>query len=137
MLLIKEAIYQTLRFVLAGSFEQSEQPLTAKLKEIHAHCPTLLNSLLPFSEKDLDDENESRLAVEGDDAHERVVGMSCVQRNWVQGQGWPLWPGKLAVNDRFKVMLEKAYEIDYDEPNVILPRSHGLQWCQKLAFTDR
>ena len=31
--------------------------------------------------------------------------------------GWPLWPGRLALNHLFLISLQRAYEIDYEEPN--------------------
>ena len=140
VLLHRESMFQTIRFILANSFALSEANVTARMVHIHRHCPTLLDALLPQSEKFEDEQkqNESRLAVSGDASHENSVALSCLDRSYVRNEmKWPLWPGHLPFNDPFCVMLQEAYDIDYQEPNVSFVRGHGLQWCQKLAFTDR
>lgn len=138
VLLSKEATYQTVRFALSGSFANSEKNLTSRLLTIHKHCPNLLDTLLPYSERTEDDQVDSRLAVTDNTSHQKSVAIGCLQRSYVQSQlGWPLWPGRLVSTDPFAVMLRQAYEIDFQERNVTLARAHGIQWCQKLAFTDR
>ena len=138
VLLTKEALNQTIRFALSGAFTTSEESLTTRLITIHKQCPTLLDALLPSSEKVEDEHNDSRLAVADDAVHERPIGMGCLQRTYVQNQlGWTLSPGRLHYRDPFAVMLREAYDIDFGEPNVTLAPTHGIQWCQKLAFTDR
>ena len=144
VLLTKESIHQTLRFVLAGSFAQNEPDLTREITVIHARCPTLLNDLLPYSEagEDADEDDsplpQSTMAAEGDESHKQPMAIGCLERSHVVNVlQWPLRPGYLDANDPFSVQLQAAYDIDYQEPNVVLPRKAGLQWCHKFSFRDR
>ena len=128
-----------MRFILAGSFEQSDKGLTLRLRKVHSVCPTLLDALLPFSERDTDEQMSdiSRLSLPSTELDQNQAAIGCLYKKYVQRLGWPLWPGQLEHNDEFSIMLQQAYNIDYGEVNVTFPRTQGLQWCQKLAFTDK
>lgn len=140
VLLRKESIHQTIRFTLAGAVENTEPSLTGKLRKIHSVCPTLLEKLLPISERDQnqdDMDNESRLSVPSDEQHEKPTALNCIDRTYVRELNWPLRIEDLPSDNAFVVMLEQAYHVDYNELNVTCPRGVTLQWCQKLSFTDR
>lgn len=118
----------------------SEPRLTEQISKIHMTCPTLLTDLLPYSELGTleDNDGQNQMAIMGDTAHEKPLALTCLDRGYVRKElRWPLWPGELALNDPFSLLLQRAYETDYGEPNVVPPRRVALQWCQKLSFTDR
>ena len=139
VLLTKESIQQTLRFLLAGAYQHDEPGITAVIKEIHSLCPTLLDDLLPFSESARSDEEEagrSAISIIADELHRKPVAIGCIQKH-VQLLRFPIWPGRISMGDPFNKSLYKAYELDYSEPNVSFPREIPMRWCQKFAFTDR
>ena len=133
-----------MRFILASSFTQSEPELTKQITVIYIQCPTLLNDLLPYSETGEDanannDETspQSTILAEGDAAHAKPIAISCLDRSYMLNVlQWPVRPG-LDSNDPFSLLLQAAYDIDYHELNVVLPRKASLQWCQKFSFNNR
>ena len=137
-LLTKDAIYQTLRFVLAGSFAFSDPGITQKLQALHISCPTLLNALLPTSEKaDPQDAQTSRLSVQSDRNHMNALGIGCINKTYVQKElGFPLVAADVPTSDDFVLRLRKAYEREYHERNAEWGKRSRFQWCQKLVFTD-
>ena len=65
------------------------------------------------------------------------MAIGCLERSHVLNElQWPVQPCYLDINDPFSLLLQAAYDTDYHEPNVVLPRKAGLQWCQKLSFND-
>ena len=139
MLLRKEALYQAIRFILAGSFSSEEPIVTELLQQVHHVCPTLLDSLLPYSEKSeqADTQDATRMTALSDHQYQSPAGLNRLPQVYVTNVlQQVVIPGHLHFSHPFHRMLRHAYSRDYNMANVSIPERKKVQWCQKLAFTD-
>ncbi|KAL9035485.1 MAG: hypothetical protein Q9180_004837 [Flavoplaca navasiana] len=133
-LLQKESLQQCLRFLLAGSYLEKDSAITNQVRWIHGQCPSLMRDLLPFSEQ-ADESEEAKVTTAGDEWHQEPLAIGCLQSSYIKRLGWPVKSAPMMEDEEFSLMLRKAYEVDYDEPYLTLPRAR-IQWCSKCSFLD-
>ncbi|KAI9748387.1 MAG: hypothetical protein M4579_007241 [Chaenotheca gracillima] len=137
VLLHRENIQQTLRLCLNGSFANSDERATKTIQRLYRLCPTLLDSVLPISERYMD-VDQSCLDLQSDVDHIRPVATSCLARRFVADTlGLPLSAKKMELTDPFLKKLRLAYAKDYDLPHVVDLSRFPFQWCRQVCFTDR
>lgn len=134
---MQESLQQCLRFLLAGSYLENEPQLSERMERINKSCPSLLRDLLPYSEQNDDAvDDEAKIEIVGDAAHEEPLAIGCVQASYVTKHlRWPVRSAPKMEDKVFSQLLRDAYDQDYNEPNVTLPKTR-IQWCMRISFTD-
>jgi hypothetical protein len=142
VLLVRENISQTCRLLLLDAFKADEPKLTAMFHEIHHHCPSLFDTILPRSE--LEDFRElreaekdvSEVSIEPDDGHKRPSAIGAIEAQTISlTYGFPTRMSKQVPED-FRDALRTAFELDYNMKFIVSFENHAIHWCTKLAFYD-
>ncbi|KAI9747998.1 MAG: hypothetical protein M4579_007339 [Chaenotheca gracillima] len=135
MLLGRECLQQTVRFLLAGSYAATEADLTSKMDRLHRSCPSVFKAILPPSEY-LEESDESKLGLMSDNIHQDPTAIGCIPTNFARDTlDLPIRLNHRRVDDPFVASLIKAYDIDYGIRHVVELGRLPLQWCKKFSFT--
>ena len=136
-----------------NAFQQTDPELTHLIQDLYKDSPFLFQGLLPRSEVEslqcattAVDNNEDSSSGEGfsldkaeltaDTEHIRPAAIGCFRPQFVRSQlKWPL--REIEMDAIFKNAFAEAYRRDYATPMIIHFGKVPLQWCKKLAFTDR
>jgi len=140
IMLHKENFRQTLRLLLLGAFSDSEPQMTTFIQELQQTCPTLFKTLLPRSELEsriIDDEDDdSSISIVADEYHKRPIVIGRLQPKFVRDTlGLPT-RGSNNLLQPFRTALRRAYEMDYNMPNMREFGRGTFQWCKKISFHD-
>ncbi|KAI9749068.1 MAG: hypothetical protein M4579_007019 [Chaenotheca gracillima] len=138
MLLGRECLQQTIRFLLAGSHTLTEPDLTSQMRRLHQACPNVFRSILPPSEYMWEDADESSIPLFADNEHLDPAAQGCISMKFARETlGLPIRMTLDNISDTFARSLIQAYALDYNMPFAVELGRLPLQWCKKLSFTDR
>ena len=131
-----------IHLVLNGAYRLTNAKLTACLQGIHKRCPSLLRYLTTPGiclERALDSNVDSQ-GIQADHEHANPAAQIRVYPKSLELLNDPLLSVKTLHNlhnkHPFLSLLRKAYQIDYDMPNIITFDQTVLFWVQRLRFTD-
>lgn len=145
VLLRDMAFKHTMRFVLTGGLDNNpNQKINERIeiiKEIRHKCPSLLDSVLAFSERNAFleqlDENESALELVGSKEHLKPLALKALPKKTViQVYDLPVAIHKLPRDSRIIQQLFVAYANDYGMKEESSLATKSLQWCRSFSFTD-
>ena len=138
VLLLRENVRQTIRFLVSGAFKDSHPESTRMAQHLNAECPTLLARILPKSEQTDTDLNESNpFGVASDKAHVYATVHNRIRKDVRDGnEEMYSGPKKLAPTHPFMVLLRAAYAHDYNLIDLVRLGKMAFVWVQRLSFTD-
>ena len=135
----QENLQQTVRLLLLKAYIQKEPQLTALMTDLHDRCPSWFQALLPRSEQEgmLEDE-EDELQIVASENHRRPAAIGCLRPKYCREiLKLPTRSSNTALPPLFVSMLRRAYEVDYQMPNIMQFGTAGIKWCKKFSFFDR
>lgn len=136
-MLKQENLQQTVCLILLKAFADSEPALTALFQRLYRDCPSLFDFILPqLKKKMLMKNDESQLSILEDTNHIRLAAIGCLQPKYCC-EILELPTRSSAMSAGFRGALWKAYNEDYQMPNIHHFSHTAIKWCRKLSFTDR
>ena len=138
-LFAKDVVQQSIRLGLAEAWEGRYPNLLEEMTVVQEHCPTLVQSFLPTSEQDL--ENDMGIGFGEDEAHSAIrASLTGFIIDILHDNDFNIRANvnmsKLDSEHHFLQQLGNAYTEDYGVRNVLDFGSKRLEWKQRMAYTD-
>lgn len=131
-----------IRFVLDGSLATSHPDLTAQLREIRDNFPGFFNSLLPMSERNVTGETAGsdqltglRIFMDVRSDQSNVSAAARLQPQHCQRGGLPVRASQIKAE--FATQLSRAYDHDYQRPNVTTFGTKVVKYFKRLSYTSK
>lgn len=137
-LFAKNVVQQSLRLELAKSYASSHFSLLEALQTVEKKCSALIQSFLPRSKHDV--ENEVEVVLIENDSHRQLrasmTGFALTSKDNYFGIRFNVNLNRLNVDHDFLFQLSKAYQIEYEIRNVMNFEFKRPKWSKRVAFTD-
>jgi hypothetical protein len=119
VLLNRKNIQQTVRLLLANSFQHSDPELTSLFNELYEECPSLFSQILPRSEATdymtellQEDEDVYKLQLPADSTQYDPAAIACIQAKYAKDTlRLPTRPSQMS--DDFRKLYTKAFKVDF------------------------
>ena len=135
-LLLRFNLQQSVRFLLAGAFAQSEPRLTAQVKRVYNKCPQIFSSICSRADRVTDFE-QAEPSIQGDDNHLSPCVFKRLSRVQSSALGLPHRFDEPLSDRWLLVALRNAYDHDYRIPSAVSLGDFPARWFQQISFTER